>query len=91
MEFLIEELLDLILEGSIEVSSNKKVPRCIRYPLIVIIILFFSIVIFGLLILGIALTKENLVAGILIILFSLILLIGWIVKFRKIYFNKRDK
>lgn len=89
MEFLIEELLDLILEGSIEISSNKKVPKWIRYPLIVIIILFFSVVIFGLLILGITLTKENLLGGILIILLSLILLIGWIVKFRKIYFNKK--
>jgi len=45
MEFLIEELLNLIFEGSIEISSNKKVSKWIRYPLIVIIILFFSVII----------------------------------------------
>jgi len=84
MEFLIEELLNLIFEGSIEISSNKKVSKWIRYPLIVIIILFFSVIIFGLLILGIAIMEDNMLAGILIVLLSLILLVGCIIKFRKI-------
>jgi len=79
----------LISNGSIEISSNKKVSKWIRYPLIVIIILFFSVIIFGLLILGIAIMEDNMLAGILIVLLSLILLVGCIIKFRKIYFNKK--
>lgn len=88
MEFLIEAVLDLIFEGSIEISSNKKVPKWIRYPLIVLIILFCMIVILGLLIIGIVMLKESILAGIITISVSLILFILGIIKFNKIYKEK---
>ncbi len=90
MEFLIELLLDLVLEGSIEISSNKKVSKFIRYPLIILIILFFSIVIFGLLLLGIMIIKDNILIGLFIIAISLFLLIASIIKFKTIYLNKKE-
>lgn len=88
MEFLIEVLLDLILEGSIEISSNKKISRAIRYPLILFIVLFFLIIVLGVFILGVVLLKENFFGGIVLILISLFLLIMGIMKFREIYLDK---
>ena len=32
MDFIIELVMELLLEGSIEISSNKKVSKWIRYP-----------------------------------------------------------
>lgn len=91
MEFLIEILLDLVLEGSIEISSNKKVAPIIRYPLIALIVLFFAFVIIGLLIIGIFSLKDNIFSGIVIITVSIILLILSIIKFKNIYLEKLNK
>lgn len=88
MEYIIEAILDLILEGSMEISSNKKISKWIRYPLILFIILFYSIVIIGLFILGLMILKENILFGFFIIVLSLFMLIGSIVKFKKIYGKK---
>jgi len=91
MELLIEILLELIFEGTFELSSNKKVPKWVRYPLIAIIVLFFAIVIFGLLIIGIRILNENIFIGIVLILISLILLIRAIKEFKNKYMDKRGK
>ena len=88
MEYIIEAILDLILDGSMEISSNKKISKWIRYTLILFIILFFSIVIIGLFILGLMILKENILFGFFIIILSLFMLIGSIVKFKKIYGKK---
>lgn len=90
MEFLIELLLDLIIEGSVEISSNKKVSKFIRYPLIVLIILFFTLFILGLMLLGIIILKENIYFGIFLLIIVLILLISGINKFKNIYLEKKE-
>lgn len=90
MEFIFELLVELLLEGSIEISSNRKLSKWIRYPLIILLILFFSTVIFGLLILGVLILKKNIAAGLFVIIVSLILLIGCIIKFKNIYINKTN-
>ncbi|MBR1376369.1 MAG: hypothetical protein IJ565_00940 [Bacilli bacterium] len=89
MEILIELILELIVDGSIEASSNKTLPKWIRYPLIIFLILFFGfvyIVIFGT---GILILKENMIAGILLIIIGMFLLISSIIKFKKVYINKK--
>lgn len=91
MEFLFEFIAELLLEGSIEISSNKKISKWIRYPLIVILILLFSVVIFGLLTLGIIILNKNILAGIFIIIVSIIMLIGSIIKFKNTYLKKSNK
>lgn len=90
MDFLIEILLELIIEGSIEISSNKKVPKWIRYPAIILITLFFTIIIFGVLALGVYILKRNIFVGIVIILIGLILLISGIREFKKKYIEKKN-
>lgn len=91
MEFLFEVILDLIIEGSIEASLNKKVPKIIRYPLIIMIVSFFGVVIFGLFIIGISIWKKNIYASLLIITVSIVMLIASIYKFKKVYIEKNKK
>lgn len=91
MDLIFEILLDLIIEGCFEASSNKKVPKVIRYPLIVLIVLFFLCVIFGLAFIGISLWSKNIYASSFIILVSLILLTAAIYRFKKIYMKRENK
>lgn len=89
MEYIFEFILELVFESSIDASKNKKIPKYIRYPLIVIIALFFIIVIGLIFLTGILSLKENVVAGIFFILIGIFMTIMSIVKFRKTYLIKR--
>ena len=90
MELLIEFLVDLILEGSIEISEDEKMPKWIRYICLTIVTVVFGLVIIGLFILGIYIGKENIYAGIFFIIIAFILLISAIIKFEKKYIQKRN-
>lgn len=91
MDELIEFILELLLEGSIELSSNRKVPKYIRYPLIFLITLFLLVVIIGIFIIGILLIDENVLVGLLFIVLSIIFEIGSIKKFKKLYLQKKNE
>lgn len=90
MEFLIEILLELVFEVGAQISTNKKVPKWIRYPIIVLILLFFTIIIFGIIALGIYILKRNIHIGVIIILIGLILLVSAVREFKKIYIEKKN-
>lgn len=85
MEFVVELILELLLEGGIEVSSNKKISKWIRYPILAFLILFFSVIIFGIIILGLFLLPQSIFGGIFITLVGLFMLIMAIYKFKKRY------
>ena len=89
MDFLFELLFDLIADGTFELSKSKKVPKYIRYPLIVIIVLFFIAAIGVTLLAGLLSLKENLLLGIIFIALALFLLIMGVVKFRKVYIIRK--
>lgn len=91
MEYIFEFILELVLEGSIEVSKNNKIPKYIRYPLIVIIALFFIAVIGVIFLAGILSLKENVILGIFFIFIGLFMFIMSIVKFRKRYLIRTNK
>lgn len=91
MEYLFEFILELIVEGSIEASKSNKIPKYIRYPLIIIISLFFIIVIGLVFLAGFLVLKENILVGILLILLGLWMLIMSIIKFKKTYLSKINK
>lgn len=91
MEFIFEFILELVLEGSIEASKSSKIPKYIRYPLIVIISLFFVAIIGLVIFAGILSLKENILLGILFILIGLFMLIMSVIKFRKTYLIKTNK
>lgn len=90
MDDLIEFLLEIVLEGSIELSSNKKVPNWIRYPLIFIISLLFlavlGVIFFG----GFTALEDNVLFGIIMFALGIFILIGGVIKVRRIY-NERNK
>lgn len=88
MEIIFELILDLLIEGSIEITSNKKINKIIRYPLLIFLILLFITVIGGILLLGIVILKQNIIIGIILILSSILLLVGSIIKFKSLYFKK---
>lgn len=89
MEFLFELLIELIAEGTVELSKSIKVPKYIRYPLIVLVVLFFVAVIGIMLLVGFMSLQQNMFFGILIIALTLFMLIMGIVKFRKTYLIKQ--
>ena len=90
MEFLIEFLVELILEGSMEISEDEKMPKWLRYICLTIVTLVFGVVTIGLFILGIYAGKENIYIGLFFILVAFILLISGIIKFEKKYIEKRN-
>lgn len=90
MDFLIEFLVELILEGSLEISEDERMPKWLRYICLTIVIIVFSIVIIGLFVLGVYIGKENIYAGIFCILIAFILLISGVVKFEKKYIQRRN-
>lgn len=90
MEFIFELIADLFLEGSVEIASNKKISKWIRYPILAIIILFFIVIIFGLMYLGIISLKNSLIGGAFIILVGIILFIACIYKFKEVYLREKE-
>ena len=91
MEFLIEILLELIAEGTVELSKSVKVPKYIRYSLIGIIVLFFIAIIGIVLFVGFMALEENVLLEILFIILGLFLLVMNIVKFKKVYLMRGNK
>lgn len=88
MDILIEFVFDLVFGVTIEASKSSKVPKPIRYILIIFLALFY-LAVFGLMaFMGISICKDNLIGGLIILLFTLGLLILSIYKFKKEY-NKR--
>ena len=84
MEIIVDFLLELILEGSEEVSANKRISRWIRYPLIVLIGLFYIAVISIIFLVASKVFEENRLISIVLLLLDVFLSIRTIIKFKKI-------
>ncbi len=91
MEYIFEFIMELVLEGGIEVSKSSKIPKYIRYPLIGMLSLFFIAVIGLVFFTGILSLKENILLGVLLILVGLFLLIMSVIRFRKVYLTRINK
>ena len=88
MEILFEVILELIIEGSIEASKSRKVPKVVRC-LLILLISFFSLSVIGLIFyIGISCLKKSVIGGLVITSVGLVLLIIAVIKFRKVYLNK---
>lgn len=91
MEYVIEAVLDLVLELGIEASKNKKVPKIIRYLLIGLIMFLFIGVIGIVLFAGILVLFQDIIGGISLIAIGIIMLVSCIRKFMKIYIKKNKQ
>ena len=100
MDILIELMIDLLFDAGLEVTKNKKINKWIRFPLILLILLFLIVVVVGLIYFGLRLIQSKddraIAFGVLLILFVFIIFIVFIQnileEFLSGYFNnKRDK
>lgn len=89
MDIVLEFFLELIVDGGIEASGNKKLSRWIRYPLIALVVLFFGAVIAMMFYLALGLSSNEPVASVAFSSLGVFLLVGTVLKFRKLYFAKR--
>lgn len=89
MELMIELLVELILEGTFELSQTKKTPNWLRYPLIIIVMLIFIGVSAIIILTGYLSLKEIPLLGIILIILGVAFIIYCIRKFKHIYI-KRD-
>lgn len=91
MDLLLEFIFELVLESSIEIAKDKKVNKWIRYPVALFLSLFIIAVICVLLYVGIMFFIDEEInirlAGILFIVFDIILIISAI---RKIKNEKKN-
>lgn len=85
MEFILEYILELALEGGIEASKSSKIPKPVRYLIIAVITMFFVAVIGIIFLAGILILKESIIFGILLLLLGLFLLVRGVIMFRKTY------
>ena len=89
MEYVIESVLDLVLELGVEASKNKKVPKIIRWLLIGLIMFLFIGVIGIVLFAGVLVLLQDIIGGIILTAIGIIMLISAITKFKKIYIKKK--
>ena len=95
MEFLLEFLLELIWEGSVEASRSSKVPRWIRILLIVLLSAFVSGVLIGVGVAGVYVIVTQKVAysiplGIVILVMDAVLWMSACFKVRKYLKQRRE-
>lgn len=88
MEFIIELVTELVLEGSFELSKNIKTPKWLRYPLIILVALFFITVIAIIFTLGIVTLKESTIIGLLLIIIAAAFGVYCISKFIDLYIKR---
>ena len=84
MEFILEFIFDLVIESSMEIAKDKKIKKWIRYPLAFVLFLFIIAVIGTIFFVGIMFIFDEEIniklAGILFIIFDIILIISAIEK-----------
>lgn len=66
MDFLIELMGEIFIEGLFELATNKKVPKIICYPLLTLFILLYLAIVLLLIYLGIKLYINNKLASIIL-------------------------
>lgn len=91
MEVFFEILLELVLEGSMELSVSRKTPKFLRY-LLIVLLSAFCIAVIGLIFYAGALAwNKSMPAGLLLMLLGALILVLGAVKFKKAYLTKKGK
>lgn len=84
MEVIIEILCEVVLDGIVEVITNKKINKWIRYPLTAVFLSFYLCVIVLVGVLSIKLWHESILASIILIAINLLLIIGLVLIIKKV-------
>ncbi|MBR6253032.1 MAG: hypothetical protein IKR04_04245 [Clostridia bacterium] len=89
MDFILDLLIDLVLEDGIEASQNKKIPKGLRYVILTAVILIYAMIIGLVVWFGITTLKESVVFGVGIIIFAVVFAVLCIIKFVNAYKRKQ--
>ena len=84
MEILIEVLCEVVLDGIVELITNKKVSKWIRCPLTIIFLSFYLVIIALIGAFSINLWPKTLIAAIIFMVIDLLLIIGLILIVKKV-------
>ena len=90
IDFILAILVELFVEGTLELSKDIKVPKFIRYPLLGLIILFILAVIVGIFILGFNLLTEDILLSVVIFIIGAFFIAGLGVKIHKFFKNRNS-
>jgi len=88
MEYLIEFILELVLDGGLEATKSNKIPKPIRYIILGVIALLFIAIIGVIYLTAFLILKQSIISFILFFLLATFMLISAIIKFKKEYLNK---
>ncbi|MBR3117544.1 MAG: hypothetical protein IKF36_06735 [Bacilli bacterium] len=91
MDYVLSLVIDLILEEGVSTSKSNKLPKGVRYFLFALVLILYIGIIGLITIIGISSLKENLVEGILALLFALCILVVCILRFKAVYSKKTKK
>ena len=91
MELLFEFLVELLTDGVVEASKSKKVPKPIRYFLIVLIALSWLVLVVGVFVLGVLMLNHSKTNGVVIILIGVAIAFISVKKFIKTYVGKKKE
>ncbi len=74
MEIIVEVIGELLFGFLEYINDHENVSKWIRYPILILCVLFIVGVLLGLIILGILLFKKDILAGIFVIAIALLLI-----------------
>lgn len=87
MDLILEFIFDLVLESSMEIAKDKKIKKWIKYPLAFLLSLFIIAVIGTIFFVGIMFIVDEEIniklAGVLFIVFDIVLIVSAIKKIKK--------
>lgn len=89
MDIVFELLFDLLFEGSVEITKNHKISKWIRYPLLVILSIFFSSIIGLLYYIGFSIGRENYILSLIFVISASLMVMGIFSQYHKYKNNKK--
>ena len=88
MDIVFEIIFDLLFEGSVEITKNKKISKWIRYPLLVVLSLFFVFIIGLLYYIGLKIGRESYLLSLFFVITASAMVVGLYVQYHKYKTNK---
>ena len=88
MDYVLSFIVDLIIDDELRPTTNNKLPKAVRYFLFALVLIIYIGIIGLITMIGITSLKDNLIEGILALLFALCILVVCIIRFKEVYSKK---
>ncbi|MBR4627361.1 MAG: hypothetical protein IKO47_06640 [Ruminococcus sp.] len=84
-EFIAELLFDTTVDGAVSAAGNRKIPRPVRFLILMVLILLFAFVMFAVFLAGALMIRDGKYAGgIIILAIGAFMLVMSVIKFRSL-------